>query len=123
MVIHLTAELEAVLSDQARQRGVSAEDIALDVLRDRFLGNVAPIEARDDWERRLFECCPRLRRVRTGFGLKQRRIVRIMAILVDTSVLGRLANRADISHRIAESAVAETSPPRRSAPRNRAEFD
>lgn len=30
-----------------------------------------------------------------------------MAILVDTSVLGRLANRADVSHRIAESAVAE----------------
>ena len=30
-----------------------------------------------------------------------------MAILVDTSILGRLANRADISHRVAESAVAE----------------
>ena len=55
MVIHLTAELEAVLSDQARQRGVSAEDMALDALRDRFLRNVAPVEARDDWERRLFD--------------------------------------------------------------------
>ncbi len=55
MVIHLTAELEAVLSDHARRHGVSAEDMALDALRDRFLRNVAPIEARDDWERRLFD--------------------------------------------------------------------
>jgi hypothetical protein len=55
MVIHLTAELEAVLTDQARRRGVSAEDMALIVLRDRFLGNVAPIEAQDDWERQLFD--------------------------------------------------------------------
>ena len=30
-----------------------------------------------------------------------------MAILVDTSVLGRLANRADISYAIAKSAIAE----------------
>ena len=30
-----------------------------------------------------------------------------MATLVDTSVLGRLANRADAAHRLAESAVAE----------------
>lgn len=55
MVIHLTAELEAVLGDQARQRGVSAEEMALDALRDRFLRKVAPVEARDDWERRLFD--------------------------------------------------------------------
>jgi predicted nucleic acid-binding protein len=30
-----------------------------------------------------------------------------MAILVDTSVLGRLANRADAAHAVAQSAVAE----------------
>jgi predicted nucleic acid-binding protein len=30
-----------------------------------------------------------------------------MAVLVDTSVLGRLANRADISYQMAKSAVAE----------------
>jgi len=29
--------------------------MALDALRERFLRNVAPIEARDDWERRLFD--------------------------------------------------------------------
>ena len=55
MVIHLTAELEVVLSDQARRRGVSAEEMALDALRDRFLPSIAPVEPRDDWERRLFE--------------------------------------------------------------------
>jgi predicted nucleic acid-binding protein len=30
-----------------------------------------------------------------------------MAILVDTSVLGRLANRADVSHPVAKAAIAE----------------
>ena len=30
-----------------------------------------------------------------------------MAILVDTSILGRLANRADIPYPIAKSAIAE----------------
>src|SRR5947209_3941932 len=30
-----------------------------------------------------------------------------MAILIDTSVLGRLANKADVSHAIAKAAVAE----------------
>ena len=30
-----------------------------------------------------------------------------MAILVDTSVLGRLANRADVAHPVAAAAVAE----------------
>ena len=55
MVIHLTPELETVLSDQARRCGVSAEDMALNALRDRFLRNVASVEARDDWERRLFD--------------------------------------------------------------------
>ena len=55
MVIHLTAELEAALGDQARRRGVSAEDMALDALRDRFLRNADPVEAQDDWEQRLFD--------------------------------------------------------------------
>ena len=30
-----------------------------------------------------------------------------MAILVDTSVLGRLANQADVAHAVAKSAVGE----------------
>jgi len=30
-----------------------------------------------------------------------------MAVLIDTSILGRLTNRADINHAIAQKAVAE----------------
>lgn len=30
-----------------------------------------------------------------------------MAILIDTSVLGRLANRADVAHPVAKAAIAE----------------
>src|SRR5438309_8634301 len=30
-----------------------------------------------------------------------------MAILIDTSILGRLANRADVSHQVATAAIAE----------------
>ncbi len=30
-----------------------------------------------------------------------------MAILIDTSILGRLANRADVSHPVAKAAIAE----------------
>jgi hypothetical protein len=54
MVIRLTAELEAVLTDHAARRGVSAEHIALDALRHQFLGNAASLEPQDDWERGLF---------------------------------------------------------------------
>ncbi len=53
MVINLTPQLEAVLAEQARQRGVAPEDLALDVLRDRFLPKAA-VEPQDDWERQLF---------------------------------------------------------------------
>jgi hypothetical protein len=54
MVINVTPQLEAALNEQARQRGVAPEILALDALRDRFLPWV-PSEPRDDWERRLFE--------------------------------------------------------------------
>ena len=54
MVINLTPQLEAALSEQARRRGVAPEVLALDALRDRFLPKVPPVEPRDDWERRLF---------------------------------------------------------------------
>lgn len=55
MVIHVTPELEAVLSEQARRRGVAPEVLALDALRDRFLPKVPLVEPRDEWERRLFD--------------------------------------------------------------------
>ncbi len=54
MVIKLTPELEAVLSEQARRRGIAPEVLALEALRERFLAEVPLVEPRDDWERRLF---------------------------------------------------------------------
>ncbi len=51
MVIDLGPELEAVLSDLARRQGTSAEVLALNALRERFL--VPAIQPRDEWERRL----------------------------------------------------------------------
>ncbi len=54
MVIKLTPQLEAALSEQARRRGVAPEILALDTLRERFLPTVPLVEPQDDWERRLF---------------------------------------------------------------------
>jgi hypothetical protein len=54
MVITVTPELEAALSEQARQRGVAPEILALDALRERFMPKIAVFEPRDEWERRLF---------------------------------------------------------------------
>ena len=54
MVVNLTPQLEAALTEQARRRGVAPEILALEALRDRFLPKVPPVEPRDDWERRLF---------------------------------------------------------------------
>ena len=53
MVITLTPELEAALTDLARRQGVEPETLALDTLRERFTSPVAPILPRDDWERQL----------------------------------------------------------------------
>jgi hypothetical protein len=55
MVITLTPQLEAVLSERARQRGVAPEVLALDALREHFLPTSDPLEPRDEWERRLLE--------------------------------------------------------------------
>lgn len=53
MVITLTPQLEAVLSEQAQRRGVAPEVLALDALREHFLPASDPLEPRDEWERRL----------------------------------------------------------------------
>lgn len=53
MVITLPPQLEAILSEQARRRGVTAEVLALDALRERFLPKPADLEPRDEWERQL----------------------------------------------------------------------
>jgi hypothetical protein len=53
MVLDLSPELEAVLKSVARRQGVTAEELAIRALKDRF---VRPhIEPRDDWERLLLE--------------------------------------------------------------------
>jgi hypothetical protein len=54
MVINLTPQLEAALSEQARRRGIAPENLALEVLRERFLRD-AVLQPRDEWERRLLE--------------------------------------------------------------------
>jgi hypothetical protein len=53
MVIQLSPELEAALSEVARRQGVTPEVLADSVLRERFLSPGAPLVPRDDWERRL----------------------------------------------------------------------
>jgi hypothetical protein len=53
MVITLSPELEAALTESARRLGVAPEALALNVLQDRFLSPAAPIQPRDEWERRL----------------------------------------------------------------------
>ena len=54
MVIKLTPQLEAAISEQAQQRGIAPEILALDALRERFLPNKPAVEPRDEWERKLF---------------------------------------------------------------------
>jgi hypothetical protein len=53
MVITLPPQLESVLSAQARRRGVTPQDLALDVLRRHLLPVSPPVPA-DEWERQLF---------------------------------------------------------------------
>jgi hypothetical protein len=53
VVITLPTQLETVLAAQARQRGVSPEALALELLR-RQLIQISPPVPVDEWERRLF---------------------------------------------------------------------
>jgi hypothetical protein len=55
VVITLSPELETALKEAASQRGVTPEILALDVLRERFLGIAASLQPRDEWERGLLE--------------------------------------------------------------------
>lgn len=52
MVITLTPELEKAVREQAAQRGVTPEALALATLRERFPPRPA-LEPRDEWERKL----------------------------------------------------------------------
>lgn len=53
MDIKLTRELEAALSEAARRTGMSPQDMALDVLRERFLGDSALLTPADEWEQNV----------------------------------------------------------------------
>lgn len=54
MVIDLNAQLERALNEQARQRGLTPEALAVQTLSDRFLPDVNQAGPQDEWERRLF---------------------------------------------------------------------
>jgi hypothetical protein len=54
MVLTLSPELEAALNKAANQRGVAPEVLAMDALRERFLG-AASLQPQDEWERGLLE--------------------------------------------------------------------
>ena len=54
MVIKVDADLEAALKDAASQKGLPAEVLAIDALRDRFLAATPP-KMNDEWERRLLQ--------------------------------------------------------------------
>lgn len=53
MIITLGPELEAALTEAARRQGLAPETIALNALRERFLGMAASLQPRDEWERGL----------------------------------------------------------------------
>jgi hypothetical protein len=53
MVITLGPELEAALNEAARRQGIAPEALAVDTLRERFLGASRTIQPHDEWERRL----------------------------------------------------------------------
>lgn len=52
MIITVDPELEAVLTESARQQGIAPEVLALHTLRKYFLTQ-ALLEPRDEWERGL----------------------------------------------------------------------
>jgi hypothetical protein len=55
MVITLDADLEAALSEAARRQGLAPEVLAVNALRERFLGLASSLQPRDEWERGLLE--------------------------------------------------------------------
>src|SRR5438552_1235319 len=53
MIINVGPDLEAALNGAAQQQGRSPEDIALNALRERFIGRRLPFQPQDEWERLL----------------------------------------------------------------------
>jgi hypothetical protein len=55
VVITLGPELESALSESARRQGLAPEVLAVNALRERFLGPALSLQPRDEWERGLLE--------------------------------------------------------------------
>jgi hypothetical protein len=51
MVLNLSSDLEAVLNEAASRQGVTAEELAINALKDRFARPL--VQPRDDWGRKL----------------------------------------------------------------------
>ena len=51
MVLNIASDLEAVLNEEASRQGMTAEELATNVLRERFVRPL--VQPRDDWGRRL----------------------------------------------------------------------
>lgn len=54
MILQLDPSLEAALNEQARKQGMSPEELALHLLKER-LRTDAKLQPRDEWERELLE--------------------------------------------------------------------
>jgi hypothetical protein len=53
MVVEIEPALENAPKEQANRQGIAAEELARNVLRERFLGTATLLPAQDDWERGL----------------------------------------------------------------------
>src|SRR5258707_1680653 len=106
MVITLDGELEAALNELARRQGLAPEVLALKALRERFVA-AAALQPRDEWERGLLAAARDCGVSLPDSAFVQRRTVRLVAYLIDTTILGRLANAADAQHAAAARAALE----------------
>ena len=55
MMIKLSPELEAALGESARRRGMSPDELANELLAERFLASRASSPPKDAWERIVVE--------------------------------------------------------------------
>ncbi len=53
MVIRLSSDLEAALSESARQQGTTPDVLAINILRERILPPPASRTSQDEWDRKL----------------------------------------------------------------------
>jgi hypothetical protein len=55
LVVSLPAELADALRALAQQKGMTAEDLVINTLRDQLASVVPTIQPRDDWERLILQ--------------------------------------------------------------------